>query len=74
MPADLPVTIPLAASMVATAVVALLQVPPLGVLESVLVVPWQIVVVPVMALETGNALTESDWLLNTVPPHPPVMV
>jgi hypothetical protein len=60
LPADLPVTRPEEASMVATPVEALLQVPPDVVLLRVVVNPLQIVVVPVMAANTGRAFTVSN--------------
>ena len=60
LPADFPVTSPEEASMVATPVEALLQTPPDVVLARVVVNPLQIVVVPVMAANTGRAFTVSD--------------
>ena len=70
----MPVTTPVVASIVATLVVALLQLPPLVVLASVVVNPLHNTVVPVIAVETASALTVNDFWAVTVPPQPPVTV
>lgn len=66
VPADTPHRLPVDAPMVATATLSLSQVPPEGVLPSVLHTPWHRLSVPVMA--DGNALTVT--VAVTVQPEP----
>ena len=54
VPADTPVTMPLAEPIVATAGVLLLQVPPVVVLERVVVAPMHVVSVPVIGEEIAE--------------------
>jgi hypothetical protein len=72
-PASTPDTTP-SEDMVATAGVALLQVPPEVAFVRVVVPFSQIVVEPVIDVVTDNGLTVSDLLAVTVPPQPPVIV
>ena len=67
----MPVTTP-AALTVATDGVALLQIPAAVVLESAVVEPMQILVVPVMLATTGSALTVT--FVETVFTHPLALV
>ena len=67
VPAATPPIMPLALPMVAIAVLLLLQVPPLTVLVRVLVVPGQIVVVPVMVPASGAACTSIDTVALVAP-------
>ena len=53
VPVATPVTSPVVASTVAIAALALLQVPPVVVLLSSVVVPWQALNVPVIAAGVG---------------------
>ena len=57
VPEVTPVTIPVVGSMVATAGVALLQAPPVGLPVNVVVLPTQAVSVPLMVGTVGKALT-----------------
>jgi len=50
IPAAIPVTTPVEETMVAIVVLALVQLPPDAVLESVVVAPWQIEAMPVLGI------------------------
>ena len=66
VPADTPVTIPDAEPIVATAGVLLLQVPPVVVLESVVVAPMHVVSVPVIGEEIAE-LTVTTLVATALP-------
>ena len=72
-PAVTPVTLPVA-SMVATAVLLLLQVPPAKLSLSILVPPTHSLSVPVIAGITGAALTVSVWVTDVGQPSALVTV
>ena len=63
VPAETPVTTPVDSPIVATPVVALLQIPPVVVFASVVVAPAQTDSVPVITGKTGSATTVSDCCL-----------
>ena len=74
MPTDTPVTTPVDAPIVATPCVPLVQLPPVGVLLSVVVKPMHRFVVPVIAETVGIAFTVRACCAVLVPPHPPEIV
>ena len=66
VPADTPVTIPDAEPIVATAGVLLLQVPPVVVLDNVVVAPIHVVSVPVIGEEIAE-LTVTTLVATALP-------
>ena len=66
VPADTPVTMPLAEPIVATAGVLLLHVPPVVMLERVVVAPIHVVSVPVMGDEIAE-LTVTTLVATALP-------
>jgi hypothetical protein len=67
VPADIPVTTPLAEPIVATAGVLLLHVPPVVLLANVVVAPIQVVSVPVIGEERAEFTVTN--LVATALPH-----
>ena len=74
MPADTPVTTPVELLIVATAVLLLLHTPPLELLLKVVVLPTQVLELPVIGPNTGLAFTVTPNVAVPTQPLPSITV